>query len=63
LIDCSINFHQPTYITTENNGSVQVELVLSNPVSFDFTMKIDHYDRSTIGMYPPSKMLILFSLI
>ena len=49
-IDCSISFHQSFYNASENTGSVQVELVLSNPVSFDFTVIIHHHDRSAIGM-------------
>ena len=48
--DCYINFHQPFYNASENTESVQVELVLSNPVSLDFIVIIHHRDRSAIGM-------------
>ena len=50
FVDCSISFHQSFYNASENTGSVQVELVLSNPVSFDFTVIIHHRDKSAIGM-------------
>ena len=43
-------FHQSTYATNENKGFVQVELVLSNPVSFDFTVMINHHDITAAGM-------------
>ena len=50
FVDCFISFHQSSYIASENTGYVQVKLVLSNPVSFDFTVIIQHHDRSAIGM-------------
>ena len=50
IVDCSISFHQSFYNASENTGSVQVELVLSNPVSFEFSVIIHHHDKSAIGM-------------
>ena len=50
LLGSSISFRQSNYIINENVGSVQVEVVLSDPVSFDFTVLINHHDISATGM-------------
>ena len=55
FLDCSINFRQSAYVFNEKQGNAQVELVLSNRVSFDFTVIINELNGSAIGMYSSSK--------
>ena len=55
FLDCSINFHQSVYVINENQRNAQVELALSNPVSFDFTVIINDLNGSAVGMYSSYK--------
>ena len=52
LIDSFINFRQSYYAINENTEFVQVEIIFSNPVSFDFTVMITHNDTSATGKAP-----------
>ena len=45
----TVNFDQSTYGVFENNGTVQPVLVLSIPVSFDFTIQVDYYSITAIS--------------
>ena len=61
IVASSINFHQPVYSINESNGTVQVELVFSNPVSFDFTVIINNLDESAIGTHSLPKHNITYT--
>jgi len=43
----TITFSQLTYTTDEDNGTVQVELVFSNPSMTDITVQVNTIDITT----------------
>ena len=45
-----ITFSQSTYTADEDSGTVQVELVLSNPSMTDITVQVDTIDITTNGI-------------
>ena len=46
--DISVYFSQPTYRVNENDGAVQLVLVLSNPSSTDFDVEIRDNEGTAI---------------
>ena len=44
-------FSDLTYSVKENNSTVQVELLVSNPISVNLTVQIVYDDVSTTGRY------------
>ena len=46
-----INFNQPTYSITEDNGPAQPILTLSNPSIFDITLQISDTNGGLSGTY------------
>ena len=47
----SVNFSQSAYSVDENDGIVQLTLVLSIPSSSDITIEVFSTDGSAIGKY------------
>ena len=45
----TVSFKELVYTVNENNGSLQPELILSNPLSMDVTVDIDSFDGSAKG--------------
>ena len=50
MLEIVVNFSQAIYVVVENNGSVQAELVFSNPASFDITVQVIVSDVSAVGV-------------
>ena len=50
MLEIVVNFSQAIYVVVENNGSVQVKLVFSNPASFDITVQVIVSDVSAVGV-------------
>ena len=50
-IDTTITFSQSTYSVDENNGSVRIVLVLSNPSSTDITVQVRDSNNTATGEY------------
>ena len=51
LLVTSVKFSQLAYSVGENNGMVQILLVLSNPSSTDITVQVSNTDGSASGEY------------
>ena len=55
LILCSlaitVGFNQTTYIINENDGALQLVLILSNPSSTDITIHVNITDGLATGEY------------
>ena len=49
ILAISVNFSKSNYGIGENDGQVQPKLVLSNPSSTDFTIRVDTIDREAVG--------------
>ena len=45
----SISFNQSTYIVNENEGLVEVVLVLNNSIGFDITVQVETDDNTATG--------------
>ena len=50
MLGIVVNFSQAVYAVVENNGSVQAELVFSNPSSFDITVQVIFSDITAVGV-------------
>ena len=48
-IDISITLSQSTYFVDENNGSVRIVLILSNPSSTDITVQVRDNSNNATG--------------
>ena len=49
IIDVTVSFKNPKYSVKENDGTLQLVLVLSKPSSTDITIKVVNYDNTTMG--------------
>ena len=49
LVVATISFSQSMYSVNENEGSVQLVLVLSNPSSTDFTVQVTDEEGTASG--------------
>ena len=54
-IAITITFSQLTYTTDEDNGTVQVELVFSNPSMTDITVQVNTIDITANGIHSSYK--------
>ena len=45
-VDATVSFNQSSYSINENNGPVQIVVVLSNPSSSDITIQVLNTDES-----------------
>ena len=45
----TVSFKELVYTVNENNGSLQPELILSNPLSVDVTVDIESFDDLAKG--------------
>ena len=50
MLDIIVSFSQAMYNVVENNGSVQVVLLFSNPSSFDITIQVGTNDITAVGV-------------
>ena len=48
-IDVTVSFMNPRYSFDENNVTVQLVLVLTNPSSTDITLQVANDDNTTTG--------------
>ena len=48
-IDVAVSFIKSTYNINEDDGAVQVELVLTKPSSADFTVQVMNVDGTATG--------------
>ena len=48
----ALRFSSLTYITEESQGSMQLELLIANPLSTGFTVDIISNDNSATSMQP-----------
>jgi len=49
-LDIVVNFSQEIYVVDEDNGLVQLELIFSNPSSFDITIQVMTTDTTAVGV-------------
>ena len=51
MVDIMVLFSQSVYSVNEDDGSVQIGLVLSNPSSTNITVRVTNIDGTATGEY------------
>ena len=46
-----INFSQPVYIADENSRLIQIQLIFSNPSSFNISVEVNSEDINATGEF------------
>jgi len=49
-LDIVVNFNQEMYVVDEDNGLAQLELIFTNPSSFDITIQVMATDVTAVGV-------------
>ena len=59
IVATSIRFSQTMYSKAENEGSIEIKLVLSNTLPVDVTLQVISSDNTATGRYTSISMYVL----